>query len=74
MADKFELKITLIVKRTELHFILFYFTHIQMSSFKKYLKGMQRLSIILKYGPSVSAKASRVNGLNYTGVTNRTGK
>lgn len=45
-----------------------------MSSSKKYPKGMQRLSIILKYNPSVSAKASRVNGSNYNGVTNRTGK
>ena len=45
-----------------------------MSTSKKYPKGMQRLSIILKYNPYVSAKASRVNGLNYTGVINRTGK
>ncbi|MGD9672546.1 MAG: hypothetical protein AB7U98_03585 [Candidatus Nitrosocosmicus sp.] len=45
-----------------------------MSSSKKYPKGMQRSSIILKCGPPVSAKASRVNGLNYTGVINITGK
>ena len=45
-----------------------------MSSSKKYPKVMQILSIVLKYRPPVSAKASRVNGLNYTGVINRTGK
>jgi hypothetical protein len=60
--------------KREIHFILLYFSHIQMSSSKKYPNVMQRLSIVLKYRPPVSAKASRVNGLNYTGVTNRTGK
>ena len=45
-----------------------------MSYSKKYPKVMQILSIVLRYGPPVSAKASRVNGLNCTGVTNRTEK